>query len=67
MVVDDGSRTKTYKCATTVRVRNIVEWVYHFNIYAKPNGWNNDTKAVKLPTLLEGEALAVWLDLMEEQ
>ena len=46
---------------------NIVEWVHCFNICAKANGWTNDTKAVKLPTLLEGEALAVWLDLTEEQ
>ena len=47
--------------------RNIVEWVHRFNFCAKANGWNNDTKAVKLPTLLEGKTLAVWLDLMEEQ
>ena len=31
------------------------------------NEWNNDTKALKLPTLLEGEALAVWLELPEEE
>ena len=30
-------------------------------------GWNSETKALKLPTLLEGEALAVWLELTEEQ
>ena len=29
----------------------------------KANEWNNNTKAVKQPTLLEGEALAVSLDL----
>ena len=48
-------------------LENIVEWVHRFNICVKANGWNDDTKAVKLPTLLEGEALVVWLDLTEEQ
>lgn len=37
------------------------------NICAIDNGWSNATKTVKLTTLLEGEALAVWLDLMEEE
>jgi len=31
------------------------------------NGWNEATKARKLPTLQEGEALTVWLELSEEQ
>ena len=29
--------------------------------------WNDEAKARKLPTLLEGEALAIWLELSEEQ
>ena len=33
----------------------------------KANSWDAAIKAVKLPTLLEGEALAVWLDLTEEE
>ena len=33
----------------------------------KANKWSDETKATKLPTLLEGEALAVWLELSEEQ
>ena len=28
--------------------------------------WDDDTKAVKLPTLLEGEALAAWLEISTE-
>ena len=31
------------------------------------NDWGNDLKAKKLPTLLEGEPLAIWLELSEEQ
>ena len=30
------------------------------------NDWKDEVKAVKLPTLLEGEALAAWLDLGED-
>ena len=31
------------------------------------NDWGNYLKAKKLPTLLEGEPLAIWLKLSEEQ
>ena len=37
--------------------------VHSFNIYIKANEWNDSAKAVKQPTLLGGEALAVWLYL----
>ena len=33
----------------------------------KANGWDKETPVLKLPTLLEGEALAIWLELSEEQ
>ena len=46
---------------------NITEWLSRFEICAKANGWDAAVKAVKLPTLLEGEALAVWLDFTEEE
>ena len=42
------------------------EWSSCFEICSKANDWNAATKATKLPTLLEGEALAVWLKLTEE-
>ena len=46
---------------------DVTEWFQRFDICCKANGWNSETKALKLPTLLEGEALAVWLELTEEQ
>ena len=36
---------------------------YAFYICSDANGWDKKLRAVKLPTLLEGEALATWLDL----
>ena len=42
---------------------NIPEWFTRFDICSNANKWNDDKKVVKLPTLLEGEALAAWLDL----
>ena len=45
-------------------VRN---WFQCFEICAKANGWEAATKATRLLTLLEGEALAIWLELSTEQ
>ena len=46
---------------------DITEWFQRFEICCRANGWNDEAKAVKLPTLLEGEAIAVWLELSEEE
>ena len=46
---------------------DVNEWYQRFEICSKANEWNNATMALKLPTLLEGEALAVWMELTEEQ
>ena len=43
------------------------EWFRRFEICCKANAWDADAKAAKLPTLLEGEALAVWLELEEAE
>ena len=43
------------------------EWLQRFELCSAANGWKEETKAVKLPTLLEGDALAVWLDLNEDE
>ena len=42
------------------------EWFKRLEICCSANEWNDATKAVKLPTLLEGEAFAIWLDLSED-
>ena len=36
-----------------------MEWFQKYEIYCDVNDWNDKTKAKKLPTLLEGEALAI--------
>ena len=38
-----------------------------FEICCRANAWDADAKAAKLPTLLAGEALAVWLELEEAE
>ena len=43
------------------------DWFVKYEICSVANEWGDEVKAKKLPTLLEGEALAVWLELSEEQ
>ena len=42
------------------------KWFQSFDICSKANGWNEEKKATKLPTLLEGESLAVRLEMSQE-
>ena len=42
------------------------EWFKRFEICSAANDWDDAMQAKKMPTLLEGEALAVWLDLSED-
>ena len=43
------------------------DWFKHFDTCCKENGGNETTSALKLPTLLEGEVLAIRLELSNEQ
>ena len=44
---------------------DVCEWLTQFEICARANTWTDERKALMLPTLLEVEALAVWLELNE--
>ena len=46
---------------------DVTEWLKRFEICSRANEWDDAMKALKLPTLLEGEALAIWLELSEEE
>ena len=43
------------------------DWFQRFEICSAANGWKAEDQAIKLPTLLEVEALAIWLELTTEQ
>ena len=46
---------------------SVSDWLQKFDICCKANSWTDKVKARKLPTLLEGEALAVWLELSADE
>ena len=43
------------------------EWFQKYETCCDANNWDDATKAKNLPTLLEGEALAIWLELSTEE
>ena len=45
----------------------MIKWFQRFEICSNANGWEDGAKAKRLPTLLEGEALPVWLELSEDE
>ena len=66
VVVRRMSTSKHISLPKTFSSGDVDEWFSRFEICCKANEWNGATKAAKLPTLLEGEALAVWFELSEE-
>jgi len=57
---------KHIKIPKTFSSRDVDESFCHFEICSTAKEWNAATQAIKLLTLLEGEALVVWLVLSEE-
>ena len=45
---------------------DLTEWFKRFEICSAANDWDDTMQAKKMPTRLEGEELAVWLDLSED-
>ena len=46
--------------------RDATEWFQRYEICCRANTWDEEKKALKLPTLMEGEALTIWLKLTKE-
>lgn len=44
---------------------DVCVWLTRFEICTRTNGWDDMRKALTLLSLLEGEVLAVWLELSE--
>ena len=45
---------------------DIEEWLQRYEICAAANGWKEEEKALRLPTLLDKEAFAVYMEFHEE-
>ena len=46
---------------------NVAEWFQRYKICCCVNVWDEEEKALKLPTFLEGKALVVCTELTKEQ
>ena len=57
--------SKHISLPSTFAAGDPTEWFKRFKICCRANEWSDAVKALKLPTLLEGEALAVWMELYE--
>ena len=45
---------------------DVREWFLRFEICSQANKWSKKTMSLKLPMLLEGEALVAWVELSED-
>ena len=45
---------------------DVLEWFLRFEICSRANKWSKETMSLRLLTLLEGEAFAVWVELSED-
>ena len=45
---------------------DLKEWIAKFEVCATSKGWDDPAKTKKIPTLLEGEALVVYLEMEED-
>ena len=59
--------SKHISLPSTFAAGDPTEWFKRFEICCRANEWSDAVKALKLPTLLEGEALAVWMELSEAE
>ena len=62
-----SNSSKHISLPTPFSVGDPVEWFRRFEICCRANEWNDEMEAKKLPTLLEGEAIAVWFELTQEE
>ena len=70
MVAEGGFKlmaSKHISLPSTFAAGDPTEWFKRFEICCRANEWSDAVKALKLPTLLEGEALAVWMELSEAE
>ena len=68
MVAEAGSKlmaSKHISLPSAFAAGDPTEWFKRFEICCRANEWSDTMKALKLRNLLEGEALAVWMELSE--
>ena len=69
MVAEDSALTMAIRhvgILTSFAEGGAADWFRCFNIYCRANEWDEIIKARKLPTILEGEALAICVELGED-
>lgn len=62
-----SSTNKHVSVPRTFSAGNFREWLVRFNICAQSNGWDDGVLHNKIATFLDGEALAVYLELTDAE